>query len=163
MMYKRKNHAISGVFVFLLLGLFAVFGTVLVLLGSQAYRGIVDRTSVHNEARIMGAFVRHAVRAEDQAGAVSVAQLNGMPVLCISDQYDDQTYNTYIYVYENELRELYMDAEEAFEPERGETICEGAVTFDAQVNGRMLTTCITDLNGHEHRSSIVLYSGEVTP
>ena len=37
------SHAISGVFVFLLLGIFAVFSTVMVLLGARAYKGAADR------------------------------------------------------------------------------------------------------------------------
>ena len=38
-----SSHAISGVFVFLLLGIFAVFSTVMVLLSARAYKGAVDR------------------------------------------------------------------------------------------------------------------------
>ena len=40
----RHSHAISGVFVFLLLGVFAVFSTVMVLLGAKAYRAAAARS-----------------------------------------------------------------------------------------------------------------------
>ena len=39
---KTKSHSISGAFVFMLLGVFAVFSMLLVVLGAQAYRTTVD-------------------------------------------------------------------------------------------------------------------------
>ena len=39
---KTKSHSISGAFVFTLLGAFAVFSMLLVVLGAQAYRTTVD-------------------------------------------------------------------------------------------------------------------------
>ena len=42
---KTKSHSISGAFVFTLLGAFAVFSMLLVVLGAQAYRTTVDGAS----------------------------------------------------------------------------------------------------------------------
>ena len=47
-MSRQKGCSVSGVFVFLLLAMFAVFATMLTLFGAQAYREIVDRGSEHN-------------------------------------------------------------------------------------------------------------------
>ena len=55
MKQKLSSHAVSGLFVFLLLGVFAVFSTVMVLLGVKAYRGAVERTEAHNASRISSA------------------------------------------------------------------------------------------------------------
>ena len=54
------------VFVFLLLGLFAVFGTVLTLLGAKAYNEAAARTGIHNSARISSAYIRTMLRADDE-------------------------------------------------------------------------------------------------
>ena len=59
---KTKSHSISGAFVFTLLGAFAVFSMLLVVLGAQAYRTTVDGASAHTRKRIAAAFVRNAVR-----------------------------------------------------------------------------------------------------
>ena len=64
---KTKSHSISGAFVFTLLGAFAVFSMLLVVLGAQAYRTTVDGASAHTRKRIAAAFVRNAVRAQDEA------------------------------------------------------------------------------------------------
>ena len=71
---KTKSHSISGAFVFTLLGAFAVFSMLLVVLGAQAYRTTVDGASAHTRKRIAAAFVRNAVRAQEDGEPVCAAQ-----------------------------------------------------------------------------------------
>ena len=71
-MNGSRGRAISGAFVFLLLGVFAVFATVLVMLGARAYQSTVDRTEAHSTARVLESYIINAVRTDDAAGAVSV-------------------------------------------------------------------------------------------
>ena len=80
---KTKRHSISGAFVFMLLGAFAVFSMLLVVLGAQAYRTTVDGASAHTRKRIAAAFVRNAVRAQDERGAIAVEDSDGLPVLAL--------------------------------------------------------------------------------
>ena len=49
------QHSMQGVFVFVLLGLFALMSTLMVLLGAQRYRGTVDRSTANNDDRVLGA------------------------------------------------------------------------------------------------------------
>lgn len=158
-----KRHSIVGVFVFLLLGVFAVFGTILVLVCAQAYRGSMERTAQHNEQRIMQSVIRHAVRAEDSCGAVTVQEFDGVHALCIADDAEDEhAYVTYIYVYNGALCEQYADRASGFRPERGETLCRAA-DFHVEIDGARLTAEITDADGAPSRLTIALYGSEVTP
>ena len=68
-MVKREDHGISGLFVFLLLGVFGMLSVLMVLFGAQVYRGIVERSEAHGEARVLPAVVRGMVRSGDSAGA----------------------------------------------------------------------------------------------
>lgn len=158
----RRNHTVSGAFVFVLLGLFAVLGAVLVLLCAQAYRSGIVRTQQHNEARVLQSFLRHAVLAEDERGAISVRQLDGNTALCIADNADGSGYETLLYVHDGALRELYAAAGEDFHPERGESICP-ASALEAQLDGQCLTAHLTDKDGQMNEIVIALYGGEVTP
>lgn len=83
---KTKSHSISGAFVFMLLGVFAVFSMLLVVLGAQAYRTTVDGAAAHTQKRIVTAFVRNAVRAQDERGAITVEEHDGLPVLALSSE-----------------------------------------------------------------------------
>lgn len=107
-MMNWRRHSISGAFVFLLLGVFAVFSMLLTVLGAQAYREIIDESSSHTRERIMQTFVRNAVRAQDEADAVSVEEYDGVPVLAIHSDIDGEGYTQYIYCWQGELRELLL-------------------------------------------------------
>ena len=121
--YTPSSHAISGVFVFLLLGIFAVFSTVMVLLGARAYKGTVDRLSEHNAMRIAPAYVRSMVRSDDGNGVLKVEDEAGMPVISLLNEYDGEQYVTRIYCYDGALREWFTEANADFVPEDGEEVC----------------------------------------
>ena len=123
MMKKQPSHAISGVFVFLLLGIFAVFSTVMVLLGARAYQGTVNRTAAHNADRIAPAYIRSMVRAQDEQASLRIDTVEGMPVITLESGDEEETYLTRIYAWNGQLREWYSSADYAFVPENGEPVC----------------------------------------
>ncbi len=135
---KASSHAISGVFVFLLLGIFAVFATVMVLLGARAYKAGADRADAHNAARIAAAYVRSMVRSDDAEGALRAEEIAGIPMVSMENNYDGDLFVTRLYVYDGMLREWFTDAEMAFEPENGEGIC-AADEMTADLHDGMLT------------------------
>ena len=157
---KTKSHSISGTFVFTLLGAFAVFSMLLVVLvlvssrtlmcsvlGAQAYRTTVDGASAHTRKRIAAAFVRNAVRAQDERGAIAVEDRDGLPVLALSSEWDGERYVQYIYGYQGQLCELFTAAEYDFVPEDGEPVC-AAQAFEPTLEGDLLTIRVTDETGH---------------
>lgn len=144
---KTKSHSISGEFVFLLLGIFAVFSMLLVVLGEQAYRTTVDAAAAHTQKRIVTAFVRNAVRAQDERGAIEVLDCDGLPVLALTSELDGERYTQYIYTYEGRLCELFTSAEYDFAPEDGTPVC-AANGFEPTLDGNLLTVRIEDEDGY---------------
>ena len=138
----RKNaapsHAISGVFVFVLLGIFAVFSTVMVVLGAKAYKGTADRAAEHNAGRIAGAYMRSMVRSDDEEGAVTLEDISGVHTVALHNVYDGEAYLTRLYVYGGMLREWFSYAEADFVPEDGEPVCE-ADDMEATMQPGLLT------------------------
>ena len=149
MKQKLSSHTVSGLFVFLLLGVFAVFSTVMVLLGVKAYRGAVERTEAHNASRISSAYIRSMLRSDDETGAVSLESCEGIVgepgaeqtvtvnALTLRNNYGEE-YITRIYVYDGFLREWFTRASEPFHPDRGEVVCP-ADEMNAESNGSLLT------------------------
>ena len=137
---NRKNppsHAISGVFVFLVLGIFAVFSTVMVLFGARAYKNTADRAAEHNAYRIGMAYVRSMVRSDDEDQSVKAETVDGIPTIALRNVYDGDTYVTRLYVYDGKLREWFTEETEPFEPELGETVCD-MDEMNAKVEGSLL-------------------------
>lgn len=119
-----SSHSISGVFVFLLLGIFAVFSTVMVLLGAKAYKSTADRAAQHNANRIAGAYMRSMVRSDDGENTLLVEDVDGVCAVTMQNVYDDETYLTRLYVYDGMLREWFSYEGAHFSPENGEAVCE---------------------------------------
>lgn len=118
-----KKHSISNVFVFLLLGIFALFGTMLVLLGAGTYRHAVERSTIHNDTRIVTSYLRSMVRAADAEGGVSVEGTDASPILVLHGEEDGEAYITRLYVQDGMLMESLADPDEEFDPEWGSEVC----------------------------------------
>ena len=132
------SHAISGVFVFLLLGIFAVFSTVMVVLGAKAYKATADRAAEHNAGRIATAYVRSMVRADDDRDSLRVDDIDGLSAVTMHYNYDGEEYLTRIYVYGGMLREWFTYADAEFEPEYGEAVC-AVDELKASLSGHLLS------------------------
>lgn len=152
---KRKggSHAISGAFVFLLLGVFAVISTLLVLLCAQAYRNTVDQTSLHRDERIIQSFVRNTLRGEDAEGAFGTVNKDGINALTIVNDFGDAVYIRYLYCYDGMLRDLFIGEDDTFEPSFGEEVCP-AESFTASLTDRLVTVEMTDAEGISYTFSI---------
>ena len=132
------SHSISGVFVFLLLGIFAVFSTVMVVLGAKAYKSTADRAADHNASRISNAYIRSMVRSDDSSNSLRVDEIDGITSVTLVYDYDGEEYLTRIYVYDGILREWFTYAEAEFEPEAGEAVC-AADEMKASLSGHLLS------------------------
>lgn len=139
----QPSHAILGVFVFLLLGIFAVLSTVMVMMGVKAYKNTVEQLETHNGARIAPAYMRSMVRADDERNVVSVEEIAGVTAVTMRNEYDDEAYVTRIYCCDGRLYEWFSDAENAFVPEEGEAVCAcggmTAVIADGLLSIRLLS------------------------
>lgn len=73
-MMKEKRHTFHGLFIFLLLGVFAVMSTLLVLYSAQVYNRTVARSEGNNADRIIRSFMSSIARTGDEEGALYVGK-----------------------------------------------------------------------------------------
>ena len=144
--HRVVQHSMQGVFVFVLLGLFAVMSTLMVLLGAQMYRNTVDKTTENNEGRVLTAYVRSMVRAEDAYEALSVEDHDGVTALAMRESIDGEGYVTWIYQYDGQLYEQFTSGDREFEPEAGTAIC-AAQGFEPALEEGLLTMNLVDDEG----------------
>lgn len=152
---RTINHSMQGVFVFVLLGMFAVVSTLIVLLGAQMYRNTVDRAASNNEDRVLAAYVRSMVRAEDADRAVTVEPQNGITTLALREDLDGTPYVTWLYCYQDQLYEQFTSEGDDFDPEDGTAICP-ALGFEPRIEGGLLTVNLKDGNGKAETVRVAL-------
>ena len=151
----ESSHAIAGAFVFLLLGVFAVFSTLLVLIGAQAYRATTDSSAAHNTQRILHAYVLGSVRGDDAVDTLNVETEQGLEMITVSYDYGGEIYKKRIYCYDGALREHFAAVEYGFDPAAGEVVCE-AQSFHVQTDGDLMTVIMDDEEGRTYTAQIAL-------
>ena len=72
--WTPRNHAVSGLFVFVLLVVFALLCLTTVFFSVRSYMGVTQDVSAYAEERVLTGYLRGKVRAADTAGAVSLRQ-----------------------------------------------------------------------------------------
>ena len=137
------QHGMQGVFVFVLLGLFAVMSTLMVLLGAQMYRNAVEHATRNNEDRVLGAYVRSMVRGMDSADSLKIENYDGVTALAMYDESYGDTYVTWLYCYDDHMYEQFTSRSDDFEPQRGIAICPAA-SFEPEFSGSLLTMRMVD-------------------
>ena len=158
-MKNNAQHSMQGVFVFVLLGLFAVMSTLMVLLGAQMYRGTVDHTAENNAARVLSAYVRSMVRSGDEAGKVSVENYDGIQAVALRQDYYGVEYVTWLYLYEGNVCELFGREEYGFDPMVGDPITP-VTSFEPTLADGLLTVAIVDETGEARTVQVALRTAQ---
>ncbi len=157
-MRARKNiksgQSVSGMFVFLLLGMYALFSLLLVLIGAGVYQGIADSADHNAQRRTSLSYIASKVRAGDEAGAVTVESYEGNPMLVLSQQYEGEMLKTFIFYQPNEtgeggaICELFTVADEELDLSAGERIADVSA-FDVRAEDGHVELSVTMPDGTE--------------
>lgn len=158
--FAPKGHTMSGVFVFLLIGVFAVASVILVLTGVKVYRSVTDSAAANADYQLAISYLRNKVHTYDHQNGISIREMDGLQALSLAEIYDGEKYETYIYFYEGALYELFIDAGTDFDPELGERLTEvQAISFSTQTPG-LLQVDVTLPSGREHTVHMALRSAQ---
>ena len=139
MKIKQQGHTISGVFIFLLLGIFATASVLMVLAGATVYSSSTDRTALHNEERIAASYIRSKLREADKDGMFAVEENSGTQILRMENA--DEGTVTFVYVWDGTLYEWYTLAQladiQAIPANAAEAVCSLDEMQIVQENGLM--------------------------
>lgn len=155
---KSVSHGVQGVFVFVLLGAFAVMSTLMVLLGAQMYHRTVEFADGNNDKRVLGSYVRSMVRAYDRADAVSVEEHDGVVALAMRESFDGEVYVMRLYEYEGNVCEQYTEDAYDFDPALGDVVC-AASQFEPVLEGNTLKVSFLGESGEPELVIVALRAG----
>ena len=119
--FESKHH-MDGLLILLLFSVFAVSILAVLLSGARVYRRLTERDDHAYDRRTAVQYVATRVRQADRLGDVSVRTFEGCPALILSEEIEDEVYETRIYHYDGYIRELFVSAEGEFLPEDGEKV-----------------------------------------
>lgn len=151
----NRGRSVSSLFVYVLIGLFALLCVMAVLVGAGVYRSVTVEQEAHSTERILTAYVRSMVRSHAEEGAVSVEKGTDGDMLVLTETYDDEELVTRLYCYEGRLCEQFTYAGDPFEPESGEVVCD-AESLSAAVVNDVLNITVSGADGKTYKVTVAV-------
>lgn len=140
---EALSHSMQGIFLFLLIGLFALMSLTLTLIGTRIYRDVALGAQHSGDSQTILSYLSNKVRAYDITGGVAVGQEGALSTLCLRETLDGQAYETTIYVYQGSVCERFALADEPFDPEDGQRLAEArSLTFAMPAPGLVEATVV---------------------
>ena len=155
---ERTSKKIDMVFVLALLTLFAATSLALVLIGAKQYRLVTNTMTENHEDRTTSSYLAEKIRQNDTSGAIAIRDLKGVPALSIVTEESDVTFITYIYFYEDALRELVVTESSMFSLSSGEAIITLKGCDFSMENSSLIRAEVTDSLGEKQVLYFPLHS-----
>lgn len=104
----KHKHMIDFLFPVALFFVFALSSLTVVLLAARIYQSTTEDSALNDTARTSLSYIAEKIHQNDTKGMVSLGTFDGCDALVLQQTYNDENYYTYIYAYENELKELFI-------------------------------------------------------
>ena len=148
MIYKgNKKHMIDLIFPLVLLFVFAVSALVVTLFAANVYQQTVEDSSRSSTARTSLAYVTGKIHGGDTGGNIELTEFDGCRSIRITDTISGEKYETYIYFYKGEIKELFVKSPKGFTAESGTGILKVKdFSIEQKRDNLLLLTCTDDSN-----------------
>ena len=157
---NRRSTKIDGVFVIALFTMFAVTAFLLILIGAKQYQNTANTMDNNYETRTISSYLTEKLRQNDTLGNVSITKLEGIPALSLKTTENNISYVTYIYYYENALREIVVNDSSVFSLESGQEIIQTGGFVAEVVSQDLLKITVTTTKGQKQTLYLVLHSND---
>ncbi len=118
----QKEHPLDFPFAFLLFLLFTCLGLTLILAGAKVYETCSRQLEGNYTIRTAMAYVTEKIRQGDEEGKIRLSQVGASPALKLSQEIQEETYDTYIYEDEGYLKELLINSKTTPSPGQGTSL-----------------------------------------
>ncbi len=126
-MIKEKNlnkFSFQFVFIMLLFLMIVILSVMIILLGKDVYLDINCNRNSNYTKRVSLSYVSNKIRQNDENGNIRIEDVNGSNAIVITETYDTENYETWIYYYDNSIYEMFTDAGMKFNPDDGMRIMD---------------------------------------
>ncbi|MGL4738269.1 MAG: DUF4860 domain-containing protein [Cellulosilyticaceae bacterium] len=140
--------------------LFFVGMSLLVLvMSAKGYKMIQQNSLMAYQTHTPIAYIRMKIRQHDRMDGVAVKSHQGQPILVLREEVDGVKYETWIYVYDNYLRELYIKEGDELGLEAGMEILPLQALKITISQQRLVTMTIKTCEGQSETAHVALRSG----
>ena len=135
MMTTKTKHHTESLLVLLLFGIFAVCILLVLLTGANTYKTITERNDAAYSERTAAQYISTKVHQADNLDMITVVPFGETMALQLAETVEGETYTTYIYYHDGQIKELYAAADSGLTPEDGwEILPAESLNFSLQNN-----------------------------
>lgn len=153
---RETSHVIDSFFVFMLFSIFAICAILLIAFGANIYKKTISNLEEHFNVTTSMAYIEEKFRQSDISDAFSVTEFGDGNALMIKSVVNETNYITYIYKYDDHLKELHMKADNTLSPNAGQNLLEIKYFRVDDNNDGSFTFTITDIN--QNSLTVTCYS-----
>ncbi|MDD3193197.1 MAG: DUF4860 domain-containing protein [Oscillospiraceae bacterium] len=155
----QKDHVVDFLFTLALFCVFAASALMVVVIGANVYKQTVKSMDDNYDSRTSLTYVAEKVRQNDAADAVKIDRVGDSTALVLSQQTGAGTYETWIYVYDGYLREVFVAQGAPVKETDGQPIKEQE-SFSVEKDGSRLTLTAGGEGGETRQMTVFLRCGE---
>jgi len=108
---RTGGYVVDTLFAIALFCVLAVTCLVVLFIGANVYRGTVNEMERSYEISISLSYVAARIRSHDTSGSIYISELGGEGALVLEREIGGRVFQTWIYVYDGSLRELFIERE----------------------------------------------------
>ena len=159
-MKKSFQHTIDFLFPIALFFVFSSTAIVVLLLSANIYKGVVGDSERNFESGTALSYITQKIRQNDDSGASSIylSEFDSINALAIAHEYDEQTYITYIYEIDGELKESFLQEGVKASANAGTTIMEVGNLEITKVSDNLLNLSCDSKSGDSMSTLINIHS-----
>lgn len=154
----RRNHMIDLLFPVALFFVFTVSAVVVILLATRIYQSTTEASMLSDSSRTSLAYVSEKIHQNDCLALVELGTFDGCDALIITHSGEQEGYTTYIYVHENELKELLVKNGVTATASIGKTIMQVEHFLMEEIDSGLFRFSCTDSSGQRVSTLVGLHS-----
>lgn len=159
--HRKQKHMIDFLFPILLFFVFTVSALTVILLAAGIYQSTTEKSSINYSARTSLSYITEKLHQNDSADSVTLGTFDDCEAIIMKHSHEDTEYYTYIYSYDNQLKELFISSDSVATAEDGRTILEVKEFDISPISDNMVKIQCTDKQQQKASAVIGLRCSEL--
>lgn len=154
----KQKHMIDFLFPVALFFVFALSALTVILLATRIYQSTTRNSSLNDTSRTSLSYIAEKIHQQDTGGDIFLGAFDGCDALVLRQEKDHTAYCTYIYSYQNELKEIFLKDGAAASASTGQTILKVQDFSMEQIKDGLFSFHCTDEAGQTASTLVAVRS-----
>lgn len=154
----KRKHMIDFLFPVALFFVFALSALTTILLAARIYQNTTEHSALNYTSRTSLSYISEKLHQNDYEGSISIGSFDGCDAIVMEQKHENETYYTYIYAYDQELKELFIKKDVTASASSGRTILEVEDFSIEQLSDHLLRISCSDQKGQQASTIISIKS-----